>query len=94
MAWKTDGVAIDLNTLIDPASGWTLTSALGISNTGWISGIGVFDPDGPGGESGYQRLFVMHMVPEPTPPLLVLPALLFGLKMRCRCIRFAIRSSS
>ena len=27
VAWKSDGVAIDLNTLIDPASGWTLTKA-------------------------------------------------------------------
>ncbi len=88
VAWKSDGVAIDLNTLIDPASGWTLTKALGISNTGWVSGIGVFDPDGPDGESGYQRLFVLHLVPEPTAPLLTLPVVLFGLGMRFRCSRF------
>ena len=65
--WTPAGVAIDLNTLIDPASGWTLTRAQAISDTKWISGIGTFDPDGPGGQAPYDRLFLLQ-VPEPGGP--------------------------
>jgi probable HAF family extracellular repeat protein len=35
----------DLNTLIDPASGWTLTFAKDINNPGWIVGEGI-NPEG------------------------------------------------
>jgi hypothetical protein len=67
--WDLDGVAVDLNTLIDPASGWTLTRATAISNTGWIGGEAVFDPDGAGGQEPYERLFLLQVtataVPEP-----------------------------
>jgi uncharacterized membrane protein len=62
--WGLDAAAVDLNTLIDPATGWMLTDAQAISDTGWIVGSGDFDPDGPGGQDAYQRLFLMH-VPEP-----------------------------
>ena len=55
---------IDLNSLIDPQSGWTLNHARNISDTGWILGTGTFDPDGPGGQAAYTRLFLLH-VPEP-----------------------------
>jgi len=41
------GNNIDLNTLIDPASGWTLTSANGINDSGWIVEQGI----NPQGES-------------------------------------------
>jgi hypothetical protein len=61
--WGLDGVAVDLNTLIDPASGWTLTDARFISDAGWITGLGYFDPDGPGGQASYERPFFMQ-VPE------------------------------
>lgn len=37
----TNGVLTDLNTLIAPGSGLTLTEALGISNTGFITGYGI-----------------------------------------------------
>ena len=84
LAWRSDGNVIDLNTMIDPASGWTLNEAYGISNTGWVTGVGVFDVDGPGGEAAYQRLFVMQMIPEPATSLLVVPALLWGLGRRRR----------
>jgi hypothetical protein len=57
-------VAVDLNTLIDPASGWILTEADDISDTNWIAGIGTYDPDRPGGQAAYQRLFLIQ-VPEP-----------------------------
>ena len=52
--WGADGVAVDLNTLIDPNSGWTLVTAREISDTGWIIGNGMFDPDGPGGQDPYE----------------------------------------
>jgi hypothetical protein len=63
--WAQDGIAIDLNNLIDPASGWTLTEALSITNDGWIAGDASFDPDGIGPLPAYNRLFLIH-VPEPS----------------------------
>jgi uncharacterized membrane protein len=67
--WGPDGVAVDLNTLIDPQSGWTLTAAQGLSNTGWVVGTGTFDPDGVGRQAAYGRLFLMQVpvttFPEP-----------------------------
>jgi hypothetical protein len=64
VAWMSDAVAIDLNRLIDPNSGWALlTHAYSICDTGWITGVGIFDPDAPGGP-WYGRLFVMQ-IPEP-----------------------------
>jgi uncharacterized membrane protein len=48
--WLPDGSIVALNSLIDPASGWTLTVASAISDTDWILGAGTFDPDGPGGQ--------------------------------------------
>jgi hypothetical protein len=62
--WGLDGLAVDLNTLIEPASGWTLNQAHAISNTGWIGGSGAFDPDGPGGQEEYARLFLIQ-IPAP-----------------------------
>ena len=74
--WATDDTrAIDLNTLIDPTSGWMLEQALDISDTGWIVGVGQFDPDGPGEQASYPRHFLMQVpatVPEPA------TAVLFG----------------
>jgi hypothetical protein len=68
--WGLDALAVDLNALIDPASGWTLNHATHISNTGWIGGRGMFDPDGTGGQEPYERLFLMQIpaevVPEPS----------------------------
>ena len=73
--WGDDGVPVDLNTLIDPLSGWYLLSASAISDSGWITGYGQFDPDGFGGQPAYDRLFLMHVpataVPEPGTFLLV-----------------------
>ena len=66
--WGTDTKAVDLNTLIDPNSGWNLRVALEISNTGWIVGEGLFDPDGLGGQDAYSRTFLIQVpasVPEP-----------------------------
>jgi probable HAF family extracellular repeat protein len=54
----SNGVMTDLNSLIDPASGWTLVEALGINDEGDIVGGG-FSPAG-----GYDA-FILEPVPEP-----------------------------
>jgi hypothetical protein len=64
--WNPDGSVVDLNSLIDPSSGWTLKIASAISDTGWILGVGSFDPDGSAGpQSAYDRLFILQ-APEPS----------------------------
>jgi Protein of unknown function (DUF3466) len=72
VAWGLDGVALDLNTLLSPSDAvlWRLTEARGISDTGWITGYGMFDPDGEGGLSAYQRAFLIQL-PEPASILLL-----------------------
>ncbi len=63
--WGADGVAVDLNSLIDSASGWTLSTAYAISANNWVSGIGQYDPDGTGDLQPFTRAFLIQ-VPEPT----------------------------
>jgi hypothetical protein len=63
--WGLDGVAVDLNTLIDPTSGWRLIEADSITDSGYIAGVGMFDPDGTGPTAAYGRSFLIQ-VPEPT----------------------------
>jgi hypothetical protein len=88
VAWKNDAVAIDLNRFIDPNSGWVLlTSAYSISDTGWITGVGIFDPDAPGGP-WFGRLFVMR-IPEPSTLLLTAIGLVLGLAQRRRATHSA-----
>ncbi len=75
--WETDNLPIDLNSLIDPSSGWDLSEAVGISDTGWVTGWGLYYPNGFGGTS-YARDFLINIssVPEPSslrsPPLVQL----------------------
>jgi hypothetical protein len=64
--WREATVPTDLNSLIDLASGWLLTHAYAVSDTGWIAGDGFFDPDGPGGQDAYGRHFLLQL-PAPTP---------------------------
>lgn len=61
--WRASGVVIDLNTLLSPADAatWTLTIANAISDTDWVTGIGIFDPDGPGGLEAYERAFLLQI---------------------------------
>jgi probable HAF family extracellular repeat protein len=68
------GQMIDLDAWLDandPAEGakWTLDEAHGISNTGWITGTGSYDPDGPGGAPFVFRAYLLDassiVVPEP-----------------------------
>ena len=81
MAWDPNGVAINLNTLLDPGSGWVnLYEARGISDTNWVTGLGTFDPGN--GQPAYDRMFLLDIssaVPEPASLsilALVVPALL------------------
>jgi hypothetical protein len=55
-----NGNNIDLNTVIDPSSGWYFYRALDINDLGWIVGIG-YSPSGLGLEEG----FLLKPIPEP-----------------------------
>lgn len=83
VCWRPDGSIIDLNSLIDTATGWTeLIEAQAISNGGWITGYGRFDPDGTGPLAAYDRTFLMQ-IPEPaTLSLLALGGLVAALRRR------------
>ena len=47
--WTTDGSLVDLTLLLPADSGSTRARALSISDTNWLTGIGLYDPDGTGG---------------------------------------------
>lgn len=49
---------VDLNTMIDPASGWLLLEARGINDIGQISGWGL--------RNGQPRGLLLSPVPEPS----------------------------
>jgi probable HAF family extracellular repeat protein len=53
------GAMVDLNSLIDPASGWTLTSATAINDSGWIVGNGT-------NSLGQSHAFLLTPIPEPS----------------------------
>jgi|GEM_PF-2195958 len=44
--WYPNGDAVDLKSLLPPGSEWTGLSGLAISDTGWVSGRGAFNPAG------------------------------------------------
>ncbi|MBN1393930.1 MAG: PEP-CTERM sorting domain-containing protein [Pirellulales bacterium] len=52
-----EGSWVDLNTLIDPDSGWVLTHAMEVNNDGVILGHGTY--------GGYTRAFML-IIPEPS----------------------------
>ena len=79
--WGLNGVAVDLNDLIDPASGWVFCGTEAISDTGWITGDGMFDPDGSGPLAAYQRGFLIQ-VPEPATLSLLTLGGLWALRRR------------
>jgi probable HAF family extracellular repeat protein len=56
--YTNDGMT-DLNSLIEPSSGWKLTGASAINDAGQVVGIG----DNPAGET---HAFLLTLVPEPT----------------------------
>src|SRR5262249_30189088 len=49
---------VDLNALIDPLSGWLLSTAASINDAGQITGTGVIN--------GQSHAFLMNPVPEPS----------------------------
>jgi uncharacterized membrane protein len=53
-----DGTAIDLNTRINPASGWNMVSANAINNSGQIVGMGYYQGD--------SHAFLLTPTPEPS----------------------------
>ncbi len=65
------GRMVDLNALIDPACGWTLTEAAGINDLGQIVGTGI-DP------SGRREAFLLTPIPEPSGLTLGWLALIVG----------------
>ena len=54
----SNGALTDLNTMIDPASGWALAEAWGINNSGQIAGYGY--------NGGQEEAFLLTPVPEPS----------------------------
>ncbi|HEX4795124.1 MAG TPA: DUF3466 family protein [Humisphaera sp.] len=57
--------AVDLNTLVDPNSGWHLTVANGINDAGQIVGYGI-------NSDGQTHGFLLNSVPEPTALFLII----------------------
>ena len=73
----SSGVMTDLNTLLDSSgTGWTLTDAQGINDSGWIAASGFF--------GGQQRAVLLVPLPEPSSALLAVSivALLAGRRSR------------
>jgi probable HAF family extracellular repeat protein len=58
----SDGTMSDLNSLLAPASGWTLESADGINNSGDIVGFGI----NPAGQTHAFLLTPITPTPEPS----------------------------
>ena len=56
--WKGGGPVANLNDLIDPTSGWLLTSTTGINDAGQIVGVGQ--------QNGQSRAFLLTSIPEPS----------------------------
>ncbi|OYY95520.1 MAG: hypothetical protein B7Y41_03190 [Hydrogenophilales bacterium 28-61-23] len=70
-----NGVMTDLNTLIDPASGWLLVNAYAISNAGYIVGSAVDSTYGRTGAVVILAPAVLNPVPEPETYALMLAGL-------------------
>lgn len=58
--WGLNGEMYNLNDMLPPNSGWILTVATDISDSGWVAGYGTFDPDNEGPLPAYDRYFSMQ----------------------------------
>jgi hypothetical protein len=67
--WDASGNVTDLNSLIDPKSGWTLVDVRAISDTGWITGLGYYND--PITRTTSNELYLIQ-VPEPSASLLLI----------------------
>ena len=76
------GQLIDLNTLIDPASGWKINGATGINDLGQIVASACRDV-----ECTSVRLDLVSAVPEPGMALMLLPGVLAVMGVRRRRMR-------
>ena len=68
--WGLDRVPVDLNSLISPASGWELSTAMGINAAGQIVGTGLIDVMTPTGLQRQTHAFLL----DPTTPIVPIPA--------------------
>ncbi len=94
------GIMIDLDLWLDannPVEGakWTLNRAQGLSDSGWITGVGEYN-DGPGGLSDGSRAVLLDastFVPEPASLWFLTGGMLAGLRRppsRARLLRSAV----
>ncbi len=81
LLWDQAGSLTDLNSLIDPSYGWKLQFASYISDNGWISGRGLYDPDGVGGVNAYLRGYTLQ-IPEPTASMMLVSSGLLVLRRK------------
>jgi probable HAF family extracellular repeat protein len=63
----SNGTVTDLNTLIDPSSGWSLEIAVAVNDNGWIVGNGI-------NPNGQQDAFLLTPTPEPSGVVLLAAA--------------------
>jgi probable HAF family extracellular repeat protein len=70
--YSGSGPMEDLNSLIDPNSGWILESATGINDSGQIVGIGIC-------ANGQEHAFILNPAPEPSAVALLAAAGCFSL---------------
>ena len=86
------GLMIDLDAWLDannPTEGakWTLSYAEDLSDTGWITGTGTYDPDGPGGVAASDRAYLLDassLIPGPASLALTAMGGIFLLRWRRR----------
>ena len=85
----SNGSIRNLNNLIAPDSGWTLTRAYGINDNGQICGYGSYD--------GRQNAFLLTPIPEPSTVAVLFAGavgLLFGVPRKVVRVRGACQTSS
>ena len=66
VVWGPDGSIHDLNRLLPPGSPWKLYSAYAISDSGLVSGIGWYQPEGYPITWAYPRLYSMQLTKSET----------------------------